>query len=67
MVILPSIDTAEIDRCIKKVTEGVETFDDIWGKVSSTFLNKEHQFEFLRIRQLLWPCVSVTGTHGSKR
>ena len=23
----------EIDRCLKKVTEGVETFDDIWGKV----------------------------------
>lgn len=23
----------EIDRCLKKVTEGVETFDDIWTKV----------------------------------
>ena len=26
---------AEIDRCLKKVTEGVETFDDIWEKVRS--------------------------------
>lgn len=25
--------TGEIDRCLKKVTEGVETFDDIWQKV----------------------------------
>jgi hypothetical protein len=24
---------AEIDRCLKKITEGVETFDDIWQKV----------------------------------
>lgn len=24
----------EIDRCLKKVTEGVETFEDIWQKVS---------------------------------
>ena len=23
----------EIDRCLKKVTEGVETFNDIWEKV----------------------------------
>ena len=23
----------EIDRCLKKVTEGVETFEDIWQKV----------------------------------
>lgn len=25
--------TGEIDRCLKKVTEGVETFEDIWQKV----------------------------------
>ena len=24
---------AEIDRCLKKITEGVETFEDIWQKV----------------------------------
>lgn len=23
----------EIDRCLKKVAEGVETFEDIWQKV----------------------------------
>ena len=28
---LPS---GEIDRCIKKVSEGVETFEDIWQKVN---------------------------------
>ena len=26
---------AEIDRCLKKVNEGVEAFDDIWQKVNS--------------------------------
>lgn len=25
--------TGEIDRCLKKVAEGVETFEDIWKKV----------------------------------
>jgi CCR4-NOT transcription complex subunit 3 len=24
----------EIERCLKKVAEGVETFDDIWQKVN---------------------------------
>lgn len=28
---IPSI--GEIDRCLKKVAEGVETFEDIWKKV----------------------------------
>ena len=30
----------EIERCLKKVTEGVETFEDIWQKVSSLLLLK---------------------------
>jgi len=34
-VVLCHTIVAEIDRCLKKVTEGVETFDDIWGKVRS--------------------------------
>jgi hypothetical protein len=25
--------SGEIERCLKKVTEGVDTFDDIWQKV----------------------------------
>jgi len=25
--------SGEIDRCLKKVQEGVETFEDIWQKV----------------------------------
>lgn len=28
---------AEIDRCLRKVTEGVEIFEDIWQKVGQTF------------------------------
>lgn len=28
----------EIDRCLKKVSEGVEQFEDIWQKVRSTSL-----------------------------
>lgn len=27
------ITTGEIDRCLKKVAEGVEQFEDIWQKV----------------------------------
>ena len=26
--------SGEIERCLKKVSEGVETFEDIWQKVS---------------------------------
>ena len=29
----PSIVPGEIERCLKKVSEGVETFEDIWKKV----------------------------------
>lgn len=29
-----SSSTGEIDRCLKKVGEGVEQFEDIWQKVS---------------------------------
>jgi len=28
-----SVISGEIDRCLKKVQEGVETFEDIWQKV----------------------------------
>lgn len=66
MVLLHCVDTAEIDRCLKKVTEGVETFDDIWGKVRRVFLNKEHQFELLRVHQLLRLNIPVIGTLGSE-
>lgn len=27
--------SGEIERCLKKVTEGVETFEDIWQKVDN--------------------------------
>ncbi|CAG5127807.1 unnamed protein product [Candidula unifasciata] len=36
----------EIDRCLKKVDEGVETFEDIWKKVqSATNSNQKEKFE----------------------
>lgn len=34
---------AEIDRCIKKVQEGVEIFDEIWEKVSGIFFDFRRQ------------------------
>lgn len=38
--------TGEIDRCLKKVDEGVETFEDIWKKVCYVcfLINKIHYF-----------------------
>ncbi|XP_065826514.1 CCR4-NOT transcription complex subunit 3-like isoform X2 [Oscarella lobularis] len=36
----------EIDRCLKKVSEGVETFEDIWQKVhSATNPNQKEKYE----------------------
>lgn len=36
----------EIDRCLKKVTEGVETFEDIWQKVhNATNANQKEKYE----------------------
>lgn len=38
VVILFCLCAGEIDRCLKKVSEGVEQFEDIWKKVSISFL-----------------------------
>ncbi|CAG9770403.1 unnamed protein product [Ceutorhynchus assimilis] len=36
----------EIDRCLKKVTEGVETFEDIWQKVhNAANTNQKEKYE----------------------
>ncbi|XP_074649491.1 CCR4-NOT transcription complex subunit 3-like isoform X2 [Tubulanus polymorphus] len=36
----------EIDRCLKKVAEGVETFEDIWQKVhNATNTNQKEKYE----------------------
>lgn len=36
----------EIERCLKKVSEGVETFEDIWKKVySATNTNQKEKYE----------------------
>ncbi|XP_077299645.1 CCR4-associated factor Not3 isoform X2 [Arctopsyche grandis] len=36
----------EIDRCLKKVTEGVDTFEDIWQKVhNATNNNQKEKYE----------------------
>ena len=38
--------TAEIERVFKKISEGVENFEDIWGKLYSTDnLNQKEKFE----------------------
>lgn len=38
--------TGEIERCLKKVTEGVETFEDIWQKVhNATNSNQKEKYE----------------------
>lgn len=43
MLCVPS---GEIDRCLKKVTEGVETFEDIWKKVhNATNSNQKEKYE----------------------
>lgn len=37
---------SEIERCLKKVTEGVETFEDIWQKVhNATNSNQKEKYE----------------------
>ena len=38
--------TGEIDRCLKKVTEGVELFEDIWQKVhNAANSNQKEKYE----------------------
>ncbi|KAL1141014.1 hypothetical protein AAG570_000940, partial [Ranatra chinensis] len=38
--------SGEIERCLKKVTEGVETFEDIWQKVhNATNSNQKEKYE----------------------
>ncbi|ESO82027.1 hypothetical protein LOTGIDRAFT_179956 [Lottia gigantea] len=35
----------EIDRCLKKVVEGVDTFEDIWNKQTTANLNQKEKYE----------------------
>lgn len=49
---------AEIDRCLKKVGEGVEAFDDIWKKVRDTFRNCIHKIRSKRGTSL--KCMSLS-------
>lgn len=38
--------SGEIDRCLKKVSEGVETFEDTWQKVhNATNANQKEKYE----------------------
>lgn len=41
---IPSI--GEIDRCLKKVAEGVETFEDIWKKVHNATNTNQKVIQF---------------------
>ncbi len=34
-----SLSSGEIERCLKKVTEGVEQFEDIWKKVRKDYVS----------------------------
>lgn len=43
--------TGEIDRCLKKVAEGVEQFEDIWQKVKDLCI--VHLFNTL-FQKLMW-------------
>jgi CCR4-NOT transcriptional regulation complex NOT5 subunit len=46
VVILCWLIAGEIDRCLKKVSEGVETFEDIWQKVhNATNTNQKEKYE----------------------
>lgn len=42
----------EIDRCLKKVQEGVETFEDIWQKVIGRVISQTVKFEQAMIEML---------------
>ncbi|XP_050350776.1 CCR4-NOT transcription complex subunit 3 isoform X2 [Nymphalis io] len=45
-MVITSKTVGEIDRCLKKVTEGVETFEDIWQKVhNATNSNQKEKYE----------------------
>jgi len=45
----------EIDRCLKKVAEGVETFEDIWKKVlSATNTNQSKNCSYIVCRLKNW-------------
>jgi len=36
----------EVDRCLKKVTEGADAFEDIWQKVqNATNVNQKEKYE----------------------
>lgn len=45
--------TGEIDRCLKKVAEGVEQFEDIWQKVSA---DKEQYTCYYIINIIIYVC-----------
>lgn len=40
LYLLTFISTGEIDRCLKKVSEGVEQFEDIWQKVRELCISR---------------------------
>ena len=38
--------SGEVDRCLKKVSEGCEAFEDIWHKVqNATNINQKEKYE----------------------
>lgn len=51
--------TGEIDRCLKKVSEGVEQFEDIWQKVRSHVLLLYKRYYVVIMYARLCLCIGV--------
>lgn len=56
------VDSAEIDRTLKKVDEGVALFDEIWDKVySATQQNQKEKYEGDLKKEIKKLQVSTSG------
>lgn len=52
--------SGEIDRCLKKVTEGVETFEDIWQKVHNA--TNSNQKVVIYLAEPFHKTIGIEGT-----
>lgn len=62
IIIINNQISGEIDRCLKKVTEGVETFEDIWQKVhNATNSNQKVVFnaDIVQQKQVILKWISL--------
>lgn len=56
--------TGEIERCLKKVAEGVETFEEIWKKVSDINISILQPFSFMNSFDVLFCMNRVWATRS---